>query len=106
MGSLSVEVRTEVLCGRICELEAENVKLREQSERLRTQLADVTESVGRVEERRAKTFEVGKRWMAKAARFEAENAKLSELVQYILDERYGDDWFVEKAEELGFKANY
>lgn len=29
MGSLSVEVRTEVLCGRICELEAENTKLRE-----------------------------------------------------------------------------
>ena len=29
MGSLSVEVRTEVLCGRICELEAENAKLRE-----------------------------------------------------------------------------
>ena len=29
MGSLSVEVRTEVLCGRICDLEAENAKLRE-----------------------------------------------------------------------------
>ncbi|MBQ9006730.1 MAG: hypothetical protein IJ092_10220 [Atopobiaceae bacterium] len=29
MGSLSVEVRTEVLCGRICDLEAENSKLRE-----------------------------------------------------------------------------
>ena len=28
MGSLSVEVRTEVLCGRICDLEAENAKLR------------------------------------------------------------------------------
>lgn len=29
MGTLSVEVRTEVLCGRICDLEAENAKLRE-----------------------------------------------------------------------------
>ena len=29
MGSLSVEVRTEVLCGYICDLEAENAKLRE-----------------------------------------------------------------------------
>lgn len=28
MGSLSVEVRTEVLCGYICDLEAENAKLR------------------------------------------------------------------------------
>lgn len=35
-----------------------------------------------------------------------ENAKLRELVQYILDECYGDDWFSKKAEELGFKANY
>lgn len=29
MGSLSAEVRTEVLCGRICDLEAENESLRE-----------------------------------------------------------------------------
>ena len=29
MGSLSEEVRTEVLCGYICDLEAENAKLRE-----------------------------------------------------------------------------
>ena len=36
----------------------------------------------------------------------AKNAKLSELVQYILDEAYGDDWFGKKAEKLGFKANY
>lgn len=28
MGTLSEEVRTEVLCGRICDLEAENEKLR------------------------------------------------------------------------------
>lgn len=39
-------------------------------------------------------------------RLSTENAKLRELVQYILDEGYGDDWFGEKAEELGFKANY
>ncbi len=30
MGTLTEEVRTEVLCGRICDLEAENAKLREQ----------------------------------------------------------------------------
>lgn len=29
MGSLSEEVRTEVLCGHICDLEAENAKLRD-----------------------------------------------------------------------------
>lgn len=29
MGSLSEEVRTEILCGHICDLEAENAKLRE-----------------------------------------------------------------------------
>ena len=29
MGTLSEEVRTEVLCGRICDLEAENDRLRE-----------------------------------------------------------------------------
>lgn len=37
---------------------------------------------------------------------QSENAKLRELVQYILDESYGDDWFVVKAGELGFEANY
>ena len=68
-------------------LGCENAKLREQVERLRTQLADMTESVGRVEERCAKTFEVGKRWMAKAARFEAENAKLRELVMHLYEYR-------------------
>jgi len=40
------------------------------------------------------------------ALLEAENAKLRELVQYILDESYGDDWFDMKAYELGFEANY
>ena len=36
----------------------------------------------------------------------AENAKLRELVQYICDENYGDDWFAEKAAELGIEARY
>lgn len=36
----------------------------------------------------------------------AENAKLRELVQYICDENYGDDWFAEKAAELGIEAHY
>jgi len=35
MGSLSEEVRTEVLCGHICDLEAENAKLREESSKYR-----------------------------------------------------------------------
>lgn len=35
MGSLSEEVRIEVLCGYICELEAENAKLRELADGLR-----------------------------------------------------------------------
>lgn len=35
-----------------------------------------------------------------------ENAKLRELVQYICDEGYGDDWFVEKAAALGIEGHY
>lgn len=35
-----------------------------------------------------------------------ENEKLLELVQYILDENYGDDWFYEKAKEIGLEARY
>lgn len=35
-----------------------------------------------------------------------DNAKLRELVQYICDENYGDDWFAEKAAELGIEAHY
>lgn len=35
-----------------------------------------------------------------------ENDKLRELVQYIVDECYGDDWFSEQAELLGIKAKY
>lgn len=36
----------------------------------------------------------------------AENAKLRKLVQYIYDECYGDDWFAEQAEALGFEPNF
>lgn len=36
----------------------------------------------------------------------AENAKLRKLVQYIYDEGYGDDWFAEQAEALGFEPNF
>lgn len=42
----------------------------------------------------------------RATELEAENAKLRELVQYICDECYGDDWFVEKAAELGIEGHY
>lgn len=35
-----------------------------------------------------------------------ENAKLRKLVQYIYDEGYGDDWFAEQAEALGFEPNF
>lgn len=52
------------------------------------------------------TREEANRIEAEYRRMQAENAKLRELVQYILDECYGDDWFGKKAEELGFKANY
>lgn len=44
-----------------------------------TLMMEAADTISRMDERRAKTFEVGKRWMAKAARFEAENAKLREL---------------------------
>lgn len=35
-----------------------------------------------------------------------ENEALRELVQYICDECYGDDWFVEKAAALGIEGHY
>lgn len=31
---------------------------------------------------------------------------LAKLVQYIYDEGYGDDWFAEQAEALGFEPNF
>ena len=39
-------------------------------------------------------------------KYKDENAKLRELVQYICDECYGDEWFDEQAAELGFEPNY
>lgn len=39
-------------------------------------------------------------------RISSENAKLRKLVQYIYDECYGDDWFNEQAEVLGFEQNF
>ena len=39
-------------------------------------------------------------------KLESENAKLRKLVQYIYDECYGDDWFNEQAELLGFEQNF
>ena len=38
--------------------------------------------------------------------WQAENAKLRELVQYICNEYYGDDWFAEEAAALGIEAHY
>jgi len=43
MGSLSEEVRTEVLCGHICDLEAENAKLMETCAELREACAELLE---------------------------------------------------------------
>lgn len=39
-------------------------------------------------------------------RLASENDKLRELVQYVCDEGYVDDWFVEKAAELGIEGHY
>lgn len=41
MGSLSGEVRIEVLCGHICDLEAENAKLRNENAELRKLASDM-----------------------------------------------------------------
>lgn len=46
MGTLSGEVRTEVLCGRICDLEAENAKLREQADFEHFQLGELKRAAG------------------------------------------------------------
>ena len=50
MGSLSVEVRTEVLCGHICDLEAKNAKLRELGEQYETVLVDYRSEVAKLRE--------------------------------------------------------
>ena len=50
MGSLSEEVRTEVLCGHICDLEAENAKLRELARDYHTflALAELAQPIGHI----------------------------------------------------------
>lgn len=40
------------------------------------------------------------------AEMEAENERLRKLVQYICDENYGDDWFMEEAAAIGIEAHY
>lgn len=65
MGSLSEEVRTEVLCGHICDLEAENAKLREDNDRLIQAIEDL-HNVSLEDE---------------LVQLENENAKLRELVR-------------------------
>lgn len=72
-------------------LEAENAKLRE-----------------RYAKTYAKTFEVGKRWMAKAARFEAINAKLRELVRELYEDQCADSdqWkYRDRMRELGVEVD-
>ena len=68
MGSLSEEVRTEVLCGHICDLEAENAKLRDENARLRSCLSDDAND---------------------ARQIMSENAKLRELVKDLHALAYG-----------------
>lgn len=41
-----------------------------------------------------------------ASNLENENDKLRKLVQYIVDECYGDEWFYEQAESLGIEPDY
>ena len=66
MGSLSEEVRTEVLCGRICELESENAKLREERDHWHV---EQVHAYGNWKDAHKRVIEL-----------EAENAKLLELV--------------------------
>lgn len=70
----------EQLADEIYALHCDIGRLEQENATLRQQLEDMTASMGRVKELHAKTFEVGKRWMAKAARFESENTKLRELL--------------------------
>lgn len=62
--------------------------------------------VGQLEAEKATLCERIDELCVENERLRAENVKVSELVQYILDEGYGDYWFGKKADELGFKANY
>lgn len=67
---------------RMCRDAADTIwQLRDDLQRANAENAKLREQCADMDERHAKTFEVGKRWMAKAARFESENTKLRELVQ-------------------------
>lgn len=62
-------------------------------------------------QRNAKLFEAAKKWMAKAAHFEAENAKLhkclQDLVEHIReDDTFGlyYDWILNHMHELGIEV--
>jgi hypothetical protein len=111
MGSLSGEVRTEVLCGHICDLEAENAKLREQMERLVTLLrvdCDIDASWDGL--RRFWNIELtesGCLMRDRVCKAEAENAKLREYLNELLmigsfngscrrDCRYMDDCLADR----------
>lgn len=66
---------------RMCRDAADTIwQLRDDLQRANAENAKLREQGADMDERHAKTFEVGKRWMAKAARFESENTKLRELV--------------------------
>lgn len=66
---------------RMCRDAADTIwQLRDDLQRVNAENAKLREQCADMDERHAKTFEVGKRWMAKAARFESENTKLRELV--------------------------
>lgn len=60
------------LCDMIANLESDLEESEAEADTLRTQVADASRTC-------AETLEIGKRWMARAARFESENAKLREF---------------------------
>lgn len=113
MGSLSVEVRTEVLCGRICDLEAENAKLREQIRWLKR--GDVLHVLTDQELTDQQKHE--REMQASITALDAENAKLRELCEDMLDcieiraawhrppteEMYEE--FAQRASELGIEVD-
>lgn len=59
----------------------DNISRRELCDRIANLESDLEDSKAK----NAKTFEVGKRWMARAARFESENTKLRELVRHLYE---------------------